>query len=97
MHHSAPSSSELRFLPAMYSFSGSPNLTEFDLGNPSTSGHLHRAAVSNKYVYKDLRAVKHLHTFDINILFGLLIDTSVSFVPLQLGDTMSKEAQEESR
>ncbi|XP_023136970.1 coiled-coil domain-containing protein 117 isoform X1 [Amphiprion ocellaris] len=47
MHHSAPSSSELRFLPAMYSFSGPTSLPEFDLGSPSTSGHLQRARVSN--------------------------------------------------
>ncbi|XP_008303813.1 coiled-coil domain-containing protein 117 isoform X1 [Stegastes partitus] len=47
MHHSAPSSSELSFLPAMYSFSGPTSLPEFDLGSPSTSGHLQRATASN--------------------------------------------------
>ncbi|XP_018524911.1 coiled-coil domain-containing protein 117 isoform X1 [Lates calcarifer] len=47
MHHSASTSSELGFLPAMYSFSGPTSLPEFDLGPPSTSGHLQRATVSN--------------------------------------------------
>uniref|UniRef100_A0A3B4UAJ1 Coiled-coil domain containing 117 n=1 Tax=Seriola dumerili TaxID=41447 RepID=A0A3B4UAJ1_SERDU len=47
MHHSAPSSSELGFLPAMYSFSGPTSLPEFDLGPPSTSAHLQRTTVSN--------------------------------------------------
>ncbi|XP_071339056.1 coiled-coil domain-containing protein 117 isoform X1 [Trachinotus anak] len=47
MHHSAPSSSELGFLPAMYSFSGPSSLPEFDLGPPSTSAHLQRSTVSN--------------------------------------------------
>lgn len=37
-------------MPAMYSFSGPTSLPEFDLGPPSTSGHLQRAALSNKYV-----------------------------------------------
>ncbi|KAM6944264.1 coiled-coil domain-containing protein 117 isoform 1-T1 [Lycodopsis pacificus] len=47
MHHPAPTSSELGFLPAMYSFSGPTSLPEFDLGSPSTSGHLQRATLSN--------------------------------------------------
>ncbi|XP_035021958.1 coiled-coil domain-containing protein 117 isoform X1 [Hippoglossus stenolepis] len=47
MHPSAPSSSEPGFLAAMYSFSGPTSLPEFDLGPPSTSGHLQRASASN--------------------------------------------------
>ncbi|XP_031164740.1 coiled-coil domain-containing protein 117 isoform X1 [Sander lucioperca] len=47
MHHPAPTSSALGFLPDMYSFSGPTNLPEFDLGSPSTSGHLQRATLSN--------------------------------------------------
>ncbi|XP_034004485.1 coiled-coil domain-containing protein 117 isoform X1 [Trematomus bernacchii] len=39
--------SELGFLPAMYSFSGPTSYPEFDLGSPSTSGHLQRAPLSN--------------------------------------------------
>ncbi|XP_047447924.1 coiled-coil domain-containing protein 117 [Mugil cephalus] len=62
MHHPAASSRELRFLPAMYSFSGSTNLPEIDLGNPSTSSHLHRAAVSNNWETRCLR--KHRRRVD---------------------------------
>ncbi|XP_035514006.1 coiled-coil domain-containing protein 117 isoform X1 [Morone saxatilis] len=47
MHHSALTSSGVRFLPAMYSFSGPTSLPEFDLGHPSTSDHLQRATLSN--------------------------------------------------
>ncbi|XP_040897751.1 coiled-coil domain-containing protein 117 isoform X2 [Toxotes jaculatrix] len=62
MHHSAPSSSELGFLPAMYSFSGPTSLPEFDLGSPSTSGHLQRATVSNNWETRCLR--KHRRRVD---------------------------------
>ncbi|KAI3372077.1 hypothetical protein L3Q82_006931 [Scortum barcoo] len=48
MHQSAPSSSKLGFLPAMFSFSGPSSLPEFDLGAPSTQGHLQRATHSNR-------------------------------------------------
>ncbi|XP_075882060.1 coiled-coil domain-containing protein 117 isoform X1 [Nelusetta ayraudi] len=44
MHHSAPASSEVGFLPTMYSFSGPTSLPEFDLGSPSASHHLQRTA-----------------------------------------------------
>lgn len=54
MHHSASTSSEVGFLPAMYSFSGPTNLPEFDLGPPCTSDHLQRATLSNKYVPEGL-------------------------------------------
>ncbi|KAG8012014.1 hypothetical protein GBF38_004440 [Nibea albiflora] len=47
MHHSAPTSSGVGFLPAMYPFSGPTSLPEFDLGPPSTSGHLQRGTLSN--------------------------------------------------
>ncbi|XP_049906020.1 coiled-coil domain-containing protein 117 isoform X1 [Epinephelus moara] len=47
MHHPAPTSSELGFLPDMYSFSGPTSLPEFNLGSPSTSGDLQRATLSN--------------------------------------------------
>ncbi|XP_029998751.1 coiled-coil domain-containing protein 117 isoform X1 [Sphaeramia orbicularis] len=47
MHRSVPTSGDLGFLPAMYSFSGPTNLPEFDLGPPSTSGHLQRGPHSN--------------------------------------------------
>ncbi|KAM4616869.1 coiled-coil domain-containing protein 117 [Polymixia lowei] len=49
MHHSDPPSSELGFLPAMYSFSGLTSLPEMgiDLGPPSTSVDLQRRAISN--------------------------------------------------
>lgn len=62
MHHPAPTSSALGFLPDMYSFSGPTNLPEFDLGSPSTSGHLQRATLSNKYVADDLEIVNSFHT-----------------------------------
>ncbi|XP_029367483.1 coiled-coil domain-containing protein 117 isoform X2 [Echeneis naucrates] len=55
MQQSAPSSSGLGFLPAMYPFSGPTTLPEFDLGPPSTSGHLQRAAVSNNWETRCLR------------------------------------------
>lgn len=47
MHHSAPSSSELRCLPAMYSFSGPTSLPDLDLGPSGMSEHIQRATVSN--------------------------------------------------
>lgn len=47
MHHNAPPSSELGFLPAMYSFSGPTSLPEFDLGSPSTPSRIQRATLSN--------------------------------------------------
>lgn len=50
MHHSAPTSAELGFLPAMYSFSGPTSLPEFDLGPPNTTSHLRRATLSNRQV-----------------------------------------------
>ncbi|XP_071339063.1 coiled-coil domain-containing protein 117 isoform X2 [Trachinotus anak] len=62
MHHSAPSSSELGFLPAMYSFSGPSSLPEFDLGPPSTSAHLQRSTVSNNWETRCLR--KHRRRVD---------------------------------
>ncbi|XP_069577637.1 coiled-coil domain-containing protein 117 [Brachyistius frenatus] len=62
MHQSGPSSRELRFLPAMYSFSGPTSLPEFDLGPPSTSGHLQRATVSNNWETRCLR--KHRRRVD---------------------------------
>nr|XP_046243392.1 coiled-coil domain-containing protein 117 isoform X2 [Scatophagus argus] len=55
MHHSAPPSSEVGFPPAMYSFSGPTSLPEFDLGPPSTSGHLQRATLSNNWETRCLR------------------------------------------
>ncbi|KAM3610914.1 uncharacterized protein V6R79_010584 [Siganus canaliculatus] len=58
MHHSAPPSSEVGFLPAMYSFSGPTSLTEFDLGPPSTSGHLQKATVSSSWETRCLRKNK---------------------------------------
>ncbi|KAK2837250.1 hypothetical protein Q5P01_014462 [Channa striata] len=62
MHHSAPPSSELGVLPAMYSFSGPTSLTEFDLGHPPSSGNLQRATVSDdswetRYLRKHRRRV----------------------------------------
>lgn len=57
MHHPAPTSSELGLVPAMYSFSGPTSHPEFDLGSPSTSGHLQRATQSNKYVADDMGIV----------------------------------------
>ncbi|KAM3867509.1 coiled-coil domain-containing protein 117 [Diretmus argenteus] len=49
MHHSSPTSEELGFLPAMYSFSGLTSLPDMgiDFGPPSTSGHLQGGALSN--------------------------------------------------
>ncbi|XP_029916504.1 coiled-coil domain-containing protein 117 isoform X2 [Myripristis murdjan] len=57
MHHSSPTSSELAFSPAMYSFSGLTSLPElrFDLGPPSGSGHLQRGALSNTWERRCLR------------------------------------------
>ncbi|XP_068460868.1 coiled-coil domain-containing protein 117 isoform X2 [Clinocottus analis] len=55
LHHPAPTSSELGLLPAMYSFSGPTSLPEFDLGSPSTSGHLQRATLSNNWETRSLR------------------------------------------
>ncbi|XP_070690103.1 coiled-coil domain-containing protein 117 [Pempheris klunzingeri] len=55
MHHSAPTNGGLGFLPAMYSFSGPTSLPEFDLGPPSTSGHLQRATLSNNWETRCLR------------------------------------------
>ncbi|XP_037634427.1 coiled-coil domain-containing protein 117 isoform X2 [Sebastes umbrosus] len=62
MHHPAPTSSGLGFLPAMYSFSGPTSLPEFDLGSPSTSGHLQRATLSNNWETRCLR--KHRRRVD---------------------------------
>ncbi|XP_061527555.1 coiled-coil domain-containing protein 117 isoform X1 [Phycodurus eques] len=47
MHHLAPTSSQLGFLPSMYTFSGPTSLPELDLGPPSTSGHLPSGTLSN--------------------------------------------------
>ncbi|XP_056275275.1 coiled-coil domain-containing protein 117 isoform X2 [Pseudoliparis swirei] len=55
MHHPAPTSSELGLVPAMYSFSGPTSHPEFDLGSPSTSGHLQRATQSNNWETRSLR------------------------------------------
>lgn len=68
MHHPAPTSSELGFLPDMYSFSGPTSLPEFNLGSPSTSGDLQRATLSSRYVADYLGGVNPLHTFVINAL-----------------------------
>nr|XP_020511350.1 coiled-coil domain-containing protein 117 isoform X1 [Labrus bergylta] len=62
MHPSAPTGAELGFLPAMYSFSGPTSLPEFDLGPPSTSGHLQRATRSNSWETRCLR--KHRRRSD---------------------------------
>uniref|UniRef100_UPI0037E7B2E2 coiled-coil domain-containing protein 117 isoform X2 n=1 Tax=Semicossyphus pulcher TaxID=241346 RepID=UPI0037E7B2E2 len=62
MHHSAPTSGELGFLPAMYSFSGPTSLPEFDLGPPSTSSHLQRATLSKSWETRCLR--KHRRRSD---------------------------------
>ncbi|XP_034548027.1 coiled-coil domain-containing protein 117 isoform X1 [Notolabrus celidotus] len=62
MHHSAPTSAELGFLPAMYSFSGPTSLPEFDLGPPNTSSHLQRATLSNSWETRCLR--KHRRRSD---------------------------------
>ncbi|XP_035495341.1 coiled-coil domain-containing protein 117 isoform X2 [Scophthalmus maximus] len=62
MHHPAPLSSQRGFLPAMYSFSGPTSLPEFDLGPPSTSGHLQRATASNNWETRCLR--KHRRRVD---------------------------------
>ncbi|XP_074526202.1 coiled-coil domain-containing protein 117 [Halichoeres trimaculatus] len=62
MHHSAPTSAELGFLPAMYSFSGPTSLPEFDLGPPNTSSHLRRATLSNSWETRCLR--KHRRRSD---------------------------------
>nr|XP_020458159.1 coiled-coil domain-containing protein 117 [Monopterus albus]XP_020458160.1 coiled-coil domain-containing protein 117 [Monopterus albus] len=62
MHQSAPSSSELGFLPAMYSFSGPTSLPEFELEPTSTSGHLQRATLSNNWETRCLR--KHRRRVD---------------------------------
>lgn len=85
MHHSAPSSSEVGFLPAMYSFSGPTSLPEFDLGPPSTSDHLQRATLSNKYVAEDLGSqISSIHLSAIHCIFAVLhvvlscFDTSVA-------------------
>ncbi|XP_068167348.1 coiled-coil domain-containing protein 117 [Antennarius striatus] len=55
MHHSAPPSSEVGFLPAMYSFSGPTSLPEINLGPPSASGHSPRAKLSNNWETRCLR------------------------------------------
>ncbi|XP_068594788.1 coiled-coil domain-containing protein 117 [Brachionichthys hirsutus] len=55
MHHAAPPSSEVGFLPAMYSFSGPTSLPEIDLGPPSTSGHSQRAKLSSNWETRSLR------------------------------------------
>ncbi|XP_057687880.1 coiled-coil domain-containing protein 117 [Corythoichthys intestinalis] len=47
MHHLAPTSSQMGFLPSMYTFSGSASLPESDLRSRSTSGHLPSGALSN--------------------------------------------------
>ncbi|XP_049618279.1 coiled-coil domain-containing protein 117 isoform X1 [Syngnathus scovelli] len=47
MHHLAPTSSQLGFLPSMCTFSGPTNLPEFDLGSTCTSGQLQSGTLSN--------------------------------------------------
>ncbi|XP_029295758.1 coiled-coil domain-containing protein 117 isoform X2 [Cottoperca gobio] len=82
MHHPAPTSSELGFLPAMYSFSGPTSLPEFDLGSPSTSRHLQRATLSNNWETRCLR--KHRRRIDDEgcsakrrrLMFGAEVDVS---------------------
>lgn len=79
-HHSAPASSEVGSLPAMYSFSGPTSLPEFDLGHPCTSEHLQRATLSNKYVAEHLSAVHwqpYLCSLDLACSV-VCIDTSVA-------------------
>ncbi|XP_059192773.1 coiled-coil domain-containing protein 117 isoform X2 [Centropristis striata] len=46
----------------MYSFSGPTSIPEFDLGSPSTSGHLQRATLSNNWEARCLR--KHRRRVD---------------------------------
>lgn len=48
MYQSAPTRSEVGFLPAMYAFSGPTSLPEFDLGPPRVSDHMQRATLSDK-------------------------------------------------
>ncbi|XP_067377309.1 coiled-coil domain-containing protein 117 isoform X2 [Channa argus] len=62
MHQSVPPSSELGFLPAMYSFSGPTSLPEFDLGHPTSSGNLQRATISDEWETRYLR--KHRRRVD---------------------------------
>ncbi|XP_026177231.1 coiled-coil domain-containing protein 117 isoform X2 [Mastacembelus armatus] len=62
MHHPARFSSEVGFLPAMYSFSGPANLPEFDLGHPNTSGQPERATDPGNWETRCLR--KHRRRVD---------------------------------
>ncbi|XP_034026209.1 coiled-coil domain-containing protein 117 isoform X2 [Thalassophryne amazonica] len=54
IHHSAPANTGLGFL-AMYPFSGPTTLPEFEVGSPSTSGHLLRRKLSNTWEMRCLR------------------------------------------
>lgn len=50
MHQSAHTGSRVRFLPAMYSFSGPTSLPQFDFGTPRTSDDLQKLTHYNRYV-----------------------------------------------
>lgn len=93
MHPPALSSTDLGFLPAMYSFSSSTSPPEFDLGSPSTAENLSN---NNKYVahievlkiVNDLQRETHLKYVYLNVFFSVL---------QQLGDKTPQEAQETRR
>ncbi|XP_077417471.1 coiled-coil domain-containing protein 117 isoform X2 [Vanacampus margaritifer] len=55
MQHLAATSSQLAFLPSMYTFSGPTSLPEFDLGTPSTSEHLESGRLLNSWETRCLR------------------------------------------
>ncbi|XP_028314322.1 coiled-coil domain-containing protein 117 [Gouania willdenowi] len=55
MHHPANTCRELRFLPAMFSFSGPTTLPEFDFAPPSSSAPTQTTAISSNWETRCLR------------------------------------------